>query len=100
MTGANHTRVCSLGAGLGCRAELGLCKTSAQVFHFNLNLGVPDAAGLDLGHSCWLLSHIPKGYLGWEGFLLKHALKSLAPLNGLHALEMPAPRGIWASGAG
>lgn len=64
ITGTSHTWICSLAAGLGCRAGLGLCRTSAQVFHFNLNLGVPDAAGPDPGHSCWLLFHIPKGYLG------------------------------------
>lgn len=86
ITGANHTRICLPEAGLGYRAELGLCKTSAQAFHFNLNLGVPDAAWLGPGCFGWLLFHISKGCLGWEGFPLMHALKSLAPLNGLHAL--------------
>lgn len=72
----------------GWDAELNLVfvKHQPSFFHFNLNLGVPDAAGPDPGHSCWLLFHIPKACPGWEGFPLKHALKSSAPLNGLHAL--------------
>lgn len=72
--------------GWDIELNLVFVKHQAQVFHFNLNLGVPDAARLDPGCSCWLLFHIPKGCLGWEGFPLKHALKSLAPLNELHVL--------------
>lgn len=34
-------------------------------------------------------SHSKGASSGWEGFPLKHAAKSLAPLNGFHAVKCP-----------
>lgn len=83
----------------GWDVELNLLfvKHQPQVFHFNLNLGVPDAAGLDLGHSCWLLFHIPKGCPGWEATQV--CSEVLGPIERTPCSEIPSPHGIWASGA-